>query len=63
MKVCIIGVGYVGLTTAAVLADMGHQVTCVDKDAHKLAELRAGRIPFYEPGLTSLLPGGARMDA
>ncbi|GAB6931945.1 UDP-glucose dehydrogenase family protein [Calditerricola satsumensis] len=58
MKVCIIGVGYVGLTTAAVLADMGHQVTCVDKDAHKLAELRAGRIPFYEPGLDELVARG-----
>ena len=55
MNVCIIGTGYVGLTTGACLAYLGHRVTCVDTDAVKISSLRAGNIPIYEPYLQDLL--------
>ncbi len=55
MKVCIIGTGYVGLTTGACLAFLGHEVTCVDTDHAKIAGLRAGKSPIYEPYLEDLL--------
>src|SRR5258708_6199726 len=55
MKVSIVGTGSVGLTTAACLAFLGHQVTCVDSDEKKIASLQAGKIPIYEPHLTELL--------
>jgi UDPglucose 6-dehydrogenase len=55
MKVCIIGTGYVGLTTGACLAYLGHQVTCIDSDARKIEMLCAGHIPIYEPFLAELL--------
>ena len=55
MKVSIIGTGYVGLTTGACLAFLGHEVTCVDSDQKKIAFLQAGKTPIYEPHLTELL--------
>ena len=55
MNVCIIGTGYVGLTTGACLAYLGHQVTCIDSDARKVEMLCSGHIPIYEPFLTELL--------
>ncbi len=55
MKVAVIGSGYVGLVTAAVLADLGNDVICVDKDPAKLDKIRAGVSPIYEPGLDELL--------
>ncbi|HEH9429738.1 TPA: UDP-glucose/GDP-mannose dehydrogenase family protein [Aeromonas sobria] len=55
MKVTIFGTGYVGLVQAAVLAEVGHQVCCVDVDDERIAALRQGQIPFYEPGLTPLV--------
>jgi len=54
-SVAVIGSGYVGLTTAVCLADLGHQVTGVDIDEAKLAKLRGGVPTIYEPGLDELL--------
>jgi UDPglucose 6-dehydrogenase len=55
MQISVIGAGYVGLTTAACLAEIGHQVLCADNDLGKLEKLRAGRLPFFEPYLDSLV--------
>ncbi|HAY13070.1 MAG TPA: UDP-glucose/GDP-mannose dehydrogenase family protein [Fimbriimonadaceae bacterium] len=55
MKVTVIGTGYVGLPTALVFADLGNDVLCVDKDEAKVAMLRAGQVPIYEPGVEALL--------
>ncbi len=55
MNVCIIGTGYVGLTTGACLAFLGHEVTCIDSDLRKIEMLCNGRTPIYEPYLTELL--------
>jgi UDPglucose 6-dehydrogenase len=55
MRIVMIGSGYVGLVSGACFADFGHQVVCVDKDATKIARLKAGEIPIYEPGLDDLV--------
>jgi len=55
LNICMIGAGYVGLVSAACFAEFGWKVTCVDKDAGRLAELKAGKSPIYEPGLDDLL--------
>jgi UDPglucose 6-dehydrogenase len=55
MNVSIIGTGYVGLTTGACLAFLGHQVTCVDSDERKVDALHHGKIPFYEPHMAELV--------
>jgi UDPglucose 6-dehydrogenase len=55
MKVSILGAGYVGLTSGVCLAWLGHEVTCLDTDTHKVERLNQGRIPIYEPGLEDLL--------
>ena len=55
MKVTVFGTGYVGLVQGAVLADVGHDVVCVDVDAAKVAALKAGRIPVHEPGLEPIV--------
>ncbi|WP_343517606.1 UDP-glucose/GDP-mannose dehydrogenase family protein [Sphingomonas sp.] len=55
MRLVMIGSGYVGLVSGACFADFGHEVVCVDKDAAKVAMLRAGRIPIYEPMLDQLV--------
>ena len=55
MKVTVFGTGYVGLVQGAVLADVGHEVVCVDIDAAKVAALQAGRIPIHEPGLAPIV--------
>ena len=55
MKVTVFGTGYVGLVQGAVLADVGHDVVCVDIDAAKVAALQAGQIPIHEPGLAPIV--------
>lgn len=55
MKVAVIGTGYVGLVTGVVLAELGNDVICVDKDAEKVAKLRSGISPIYEPGIEEML--------
>ncbi|MGV3616496.1 MAG: UDP-glucose dehydrogenase family protein [Fimbriimonas sp.] len=55
MKIAIYGTGYVGLTTGTALAFLGHDVTCLDVDEVKIATLRGGKSPIYEPGLEELM--------
>jgi UDPglucose 6-dehydrogenase len=55
MKISVIGAGYVGLTTAACLSEIGHNVRCADNDENKLALLRNGRMPFFEPHLEAIV--------
>ena len=55
MKVTVFGVGYVGLVQAAVLAQVGHNVLCVDIDEDKVAALKRAQIPIFEPGLEALV--------
>ena len=55
MKVTVFGIGYVGLVQAAVLAEVGHDVMCIDVDEAKVENLKQGLIPIYEPGLTPLV--------
>src|SRR5215468_5564175 len=60
MRVVMIGSGYVGLVSGACFADFGHHVTCVDKDADKIARLRTGEIPIFEPDLDRLVVANTR---
>ncbi|MDR5894334.1 UDP-glucose/GDP-mannose dehydrogenase family protein [Halomonas mongoliensis] len=55
MRVTVFGTGYVGLVQGTILADVGHEVVCVDVDAEKIARLEQGIIPIYEPGLEGLV--------
>src|SRR6202171_6458407 len=59
-KVAVIGAGYVGLTTAACLADLGNDVMVVDINREKIAQLKHHRVPFYEPGLSELVERNAK---
>jgi UDPglucose 6-dehydrogenase len=60
MRVAMIGTGYVGLVSGACFADFGHHVTCVDKDAGKIAALHRGEMPIYEPGLDDLVAANVK---
>lgn len=58
LRVVLVGTGYVGLVTGTCLAHIGHAVTCVDIDADKVARMRQGEVPIYEPGLEPLFTDG-----
>ena len=60
MQVAMIGAGYVGLVSGACFADFGHTVTCVDRDAERIARLCKGDMPIFEPGLESLVAANMR---
>ena len=60
MHIAIIGSGYVGLVSGACFADFGHNVTCVDNDADRIAALKRGEVPIYEPGLADLIANNAK---
>ncbi len=60
MKVTVFGIGYVGLVQAAALAEIGHDVVCVDIDPVKIENLKAGRIPIFEPDLEDLVQNNSR---
>ena len=60
MNVTVFGSGYVGLVTGACLAEVGNHVLCVDIDADKVAALKQGRVPIFEPGLSDLIAGNMR---
>ncbi|MCY8198620.1 UDP-glucose 6-dehydrogenase UglF [Bacillus subtilis] len=55
MNITVIGTGYVGLVTGVSLSEIGHHVTCIDIDAHKIDEMRKGISPIFEPGLEELM--------
>ena len=59
-RVAIVGAGYVGLTTAACLSDLGNEVILVDIDQAKIEQLRSHRLPFYEPGLQEVVERNTR---
>jgi len=61
MRIAMVGTGYVGLVSAACLSEFGHHVACVDSDTRKIADLNAGRVPIFEPGLEEMI--GANVKA
>ena len=63
MSIAVIGAGYVGLTTAACLAHLGHEVVCADIDAERVARLRKGEVPILEDGLPALIAEGLAVEA
>jgi len=62
MRIAMVGAGYVGLVSGACFSDFGHHVVCVDNDEQKIASLKRGEIPIYEPGLADLVGSNVRQD-
>tara|TARA_Y100000385_G_scaffold285859_1_gene346625 strand:+ start:269 stop:1600 length:1332 start_codon:yes stop_codon:yes gene_type:complete len=63
MRITVLGSGYVGLTQAAALAHVGHQVVCADIDKTRIESMQAGGPPFFEPGLDDLIKAGIKQNA
>ncbi|MHB1138975.1 MAG: NAD-binding protein, partial [Microthrixaceae bacterium] len=59
-RIAVVGTGYVGLTTGACLASLGHEVKCIDIDPDKVEMLTRGEVPIFEDGLTELVREGIR---
>jgi UDPglucose 6-dehydrogenase len=62
MQIAMVGSGYVGLVSGACFADFGHKVCCIDKDAGRIAALKAGKMPIYEPGLAEIVMNNVRQN-
>ena len=60
MHIAMVGSGYVGLVSGACFADFGHMVVCVDRDAERIAALKRGECPIFEPGLADLIARNMR---
>src|SRR6516164_9586820 len=60
MRLTMLGAGYVGLVSGACFAEFGHDVTCIDKNASRVAALNRGEIPIFEPGLAELVEANVR---
>ena len=60
MNITIVGTGYVGLVTGTTLAELGNTVFCVDIDEEKVAAMKQGRVPIYEPGLEEMFLSSQR---
>ncbi|MDP3702883.1 MAG: UDP-glucose 6-dehydrogenase, partial [Candidatus Omnitrophota bacterium] len=60
MDISVIGAGHVGLVSGACFADLGNRVVMVDSDAKRIANLKKGVMPYYEPGLEELVRRGVR---
>ena len=58
----IIGVGWVGLVSASCFAELGHDVWCRDIDADRIADMRVGNVPIFEPGLTELVAKNSELS-
>ncbi|MGH2518727.1 MAG: UDP-glucose dehydrogenase family protein, partial [Chloroflexota bacterium] len=61
-RICVIGTGYVGLVTGTCLAELGNRVACIDVDEAKIALLRSGGMPIFEPGLAELVQRNTAMN-
>src|SRR5215468_10856681 len=62
MRIAMIGTGYVGLVSGACFSEFGVEVVCVDKDEAKIARLKRGEIPIYEPGLDTLVTNNVKAE-
>ncbi len=62
MKIAVIGAGYVGLTTAACLAQVGHEVFCGESDVAKLDKLKSGIMPLFEPELEEIIASATKSN-
>ena len=63
MNLVVVGSGYVGLVSGACLADKGHRVICVDISEERIAGLKRGEVPIYEPGLDAIIARNADTGA
>lgn len=61
MNICIVGTGYVGLVTAACLAEMGNHIVCVDSNPEVIDGFRDGRVQIFEPGLEPQYPSSTKL--